>query len=258
MEGLFKEGEICLAYDEGNGYISGGILPTKHSLALNTIPPLKSTFFGTEREIGIINLGQEGTISIDGSNYSMSYQEVLYIGRDAHNISFSSVDVKNPAVFYLNSLPATQFFDTQKITVQEIEHSKKLCADQKSLTLIGNERVPSCQLKMGIVDVNSSTVQEEPASDSINNRDAVLLYFNIPQAKAVCHFMGEHEETRLLWLEAMQAVISPSWSIQSSTSLSDFSIVWGSSPVKPSKSSSISTTNSTQKCYQKSVDLAMT
>ncbi|MEQ9304674.1 MAG: 5-deoxy-glucuronate isomerase, partial [Marinoscillum sp.] len=119
IENLMRPDEVVLVYSHYDRYIAGSAVPVTNNLKLDTIDPLKSPYFLERRELGVINVGGEGVITVDGQSYELSYKDALYITMGSQEVSFSSNDPQNPAKFYLNSAPAHKAFTTKKITIAE-------------------------------------------------------------------------------------------------------------------------------------------
>ena len=49
----------------------------------------------------------------------------------------------------------------------------------------------------------------------------------LAEGAAVCHFMGEPQETRHIWMSNEQAVIPPQWSIHSACATRNYTFIWG-------------------------------
>lgn len=228
---IMKAGEINLVYSMFDRYITGGVIPIKSALTLKTIDPLKSEYFLERRELGIINVGGPGTVKVDGETYQLKYKEALYLGRGNKKIVFKSKKSANPAAFYINSTPAHTKHPNKLITLKEaeivqlgsIENSNKRQINK----LIVNSVVETCQLQMGMTELQKGCVWNTMPAHVHDRRMEVYFYFEVPEDSAVCHFMGPPQETRHLWLHNRQAVISPSWSIHSGAGTSNYIFIWG-------------------------------
>ena len=121
ISGLMVPDQIRLCYSHYDRFIAGGIVPVRDQLTLETIDPLKSTYFLERRELGIINVGGKGIIVADGKIYELGYKEALYIGMGVKDVQLSSSESANPAKFYLNSAPAHHAFPTRKIALSDAE-----------------------------------------------------------------------------------------------------------------------------------------
>lgn len=231
IENLFENDKINLVYSHYDRFISGGVLPVNKALALETIDPLKATYFLERRELGIINVGDSGTVTVDGTVYEINHKEALYIGQGKKSVVFSSKSSSKPAMFYINSTPAHKSYPTKKIgtnDVEVIELGTPETANARTLRkYIVNSVVDVCQLQMGMTSIKVGSSWNTMPAHVHDRRMEVYFYFEIPEGQSVCHFMGEPQETRHIWMQNNQAVISPPWSIHSGSGTSNYSFIWG-------------------------------
>jgi 4-deoxy-L-threo-5-hexosulose-uronate ketol-isomerase len=231
IENLFEADTINLVYSHYDRFITGGAMPFSKSIELETISPLKSTSFLERRELGIINIGESGTVSVDGEDYVLNHREALYVGQGNKKVVFSSASEKNPAKFYLNSTPAHKAYPTKKIgtnDVEVIELGAPETANARTLRkYIVNSVVDVCQLQMGMTTLKSGSSWNTMPAHVHDRRMEVYFYFEVPEDQAVCHFMGQPQETRHIWMQNNQAVISPPWSIHSGSGTASYSFIWG-------------------------------
>ncbi len=227
---LMKEGEINLTYTHYDRYIAGSAVP-KSNLKLETIDPLKAAFFLERREMGIINVGDSGAVEVDGENYSLGHKDALYIGMGAKDVIFKSDDPKKPAKFYINSAPAHTNFPTKKVSLEEankLELGSLETANHRTVNqmIIGGV-VTTCQLQMGMTKLKTGSVWNTMPAHVHDRRMEVYFYLDVPEGQAVCHFMGQPQETRHIWMHNHQAVISPPWSIHCGSGTSNYTFIWG-------------------------------
>ena len=227
---LMKEGEINLTYTHYDRYIAGSAVP-KSNLKLETIDPLKAAFFLERREMGIINVGDSGAVEVDGENYSLGHKDALYIGMGAKDVIFKSDDPKKPAKFYINSAPAHTNFPTKKVSLEEankLELGSLETANHRTVSqmIIGGV-VTTCQLQMGMTKLKTGSVWNTMPAHVHDRRMEVYFYLDVPEGQAVCHFMGQPQETRHIWMHNHQAVISPPWSIHCGSGTSNYTFIWG-------------------------------
>ncbi len=231
IENLMEEDKLNLVYTHYDRYIVGGAVPTSSSLTLKTIEEIKANFFLERRELGIINVGASGVVSVDGEEYALKYKEALYIGRGAQNVVFSSDNSTAPAKFYLNSTPAHKTYPTKKISQEQaevVELGSVETANARTIRkLIVNSIVETCQVQMGMTELKTGSVWNTMPAHVHDRRMEVYFYFEVPEDQAVSHFMGEPEETRHIWMANNQAVISPPWSIHSGSGTSNYIFIWG-------------------------------
>lgn len=231
IDSLMKPNTIHFVYTHYDRYMAGSAVPTSTPLKLETVDALKSEFFLERRELGIINVGDQGTITVDGTDYVLEHKEALYIGQGHKDVTFSSASETNPAKFYLNSTPAHKAFPTKKIgtdDVEVIELGSAETANARTLRkYIVNTVVEVCQLQMGMTTLKPGSSWNTMPAHVHDRRMEVYYYFEVPEDQAVCHFMGQPQETRHIWMANDQAVISPPWSIHSGSGTSSYSFIWG-------------------------------
>ncbi len=231
IEGLMKKGQINIVYSLFDRFVTGGIVPTTKALTLKPIDEFKAKYFLERRELGIINVGGAGTVTVDGKAYKMKYKEALYVGRGSKKIVFKSNSKTKPALFYFNSSPAHKTYPTKLVTMKDAEvvhlGSLKTANDRQINKLLVNSVVKTCQLQMGMTELKEGSVWNTMPAHSHNRRMEVYFYFEVPKGQSVCHFMGEPQETRHIWLQNNEAVISPSWSIHSGAGTSNYIFIWG-------------------------------
>ncbi|MGO1243150.1 MAG: 5-dehydro-4-deoxy-D-glucuronate isomerase [Sphingobacterium sp.] len=232
IETVFEQDKIHLTYTHYDRYIAGGAMPVTGRLQLETIDELlKEPYFLSRREIGIINVGGDGTIEVDGTKYEIAHKEALYIGKGAKEVYFSSNDSANPAKYYLNSTPAHQSFPTKRVTKNEankIELGSLETANHRTINqMLLNTVIQTCQLQMGMTELMPGSVWNTMPAHTHDRRMEVYFYFDVPQEQSVSHFMGPIDETRHIWMQNEQAVISPPWSIHAGAGTSNYTFIWG-------------------------------
>lgn len=231
IEQVFVQDEISLVYSLYDRYIVGGAYPVNQKLQLQTFNSLKADYFLERREMGIINVGGRGIVTADGTKYELDYKEALYLGKGTKEVSFESVDAGKPAKFYINSAPAHQQYPSKRITLAEAEIVElgdlKTSNARRINKLIVNSVVQTCQLQMGMTELKEGSVWNTMPAHTHNRRMEAYFYFEVPENQAVCHFMGETDETRHIWMKNDQAVLSPSWSIHSGAGTSNYTFIWG-------------------------------
>jgi 4-deoxy-L-threo-5-hexosulose-uronate ketol-isomerase len=230
IDNLMEEGIINLTYSHYDRYIAGSAVPLK-PLTLETIDPLKATYFLERREIGIINVGAKGSVSVDGTSYELDHKDALYIGSGNKEVVFESDDAKNPAKYYINSAPAHKNYPTKKVSLQEankLELGSLETANHRTVNqMIIGGIVTTCQLQMGMTELKTGSVWNTMPAHVHDRRMEVYFYLDIPENQAVCHFMGQPQETRHIWMANHQAVISPPWSIHCGSGTSNYTFIWG-------------------------------
>ncbi len=231
IDNVMENDSINLVYSLYDRFIVGGAVPATKRLLLETIDPLKANFFLERRELGLINVGGAGVVEVDGVKYEIGFKEALYVGRGAKEVYFSSVSADAPAHFYLNSANAHTAYPNKKVTVNEaevVELGDLESSNHRIINkLIVNSVVETCQLQMGMTALKPGSVWNTMPAHVHNRRMEAYFYFEVPEKQAVCHFMGETQETRHIWMSNEQAVISPTWSIHSAAATSNYTFIWG-------------------------------
>lgn len=227
---LMQNGKIKWVYTHYDRYMAGGAVPTS-DLKLETIDPLKADYFLERRELGIINVGGDGSISVDGETFKINHKDALYIGMGAKEVTFKSDDTSNPAKFYMNSAPAHKTYPTKKTSLAEankIELGSLETANHRTVSqMIIGGIVTTCQLQMGMTELKTGSVWNTMPAHVHDRRMEIYFYLDVPEEQAVCHFMGQPQETRHIWMHNHQAVISPPWSIHSGSGTSNYTFIWG-------------------------------
>jgi 4-deoxy-L-threo-5-hexosulose-uronate ketol-isomerase len=230
IDSLFTTNDVNLVYSMYDRFIVGGVMPVGQSVVLETIPYLKSTYFLERRELGIVNVGGSGTVTVDGVVFTLEKKEALYVGMGAQEVTFASTG-DAPALFYLNSAPAHTAYPHKKInkdTAIVIELGEDRTANKRILNkLIVNELVQTCQLQMGMTELLQGNVWNTMPAHTHSRRMEAYFYFDLEAGQTLAHFMGEPQETRHLFVENHHAVLSPEWSIHSGAGTTNYSFIWG-------------------------------
>ena len=231
IEKVMEAGNIRLVYSLAERYIVGGAVPVNSDLILETIDPLKAEYFCQRREVGVINVAGAGSIVVDGTEHKLNFKDALYIGKGSKEVIFKSDDAAKPAHFYINSAPAHKEFPTKRVTMGDanVIHLGALeTSNERDINqLMINGVVETCQLQMGMTELKTGSVWNTMPPHLHSRRNEVYFYFDVPNEQAVCHFMGQPDETRHIWMQNEQAVISPSWSIHSAAGTSNYIFIWG-------------------------------
>ena len=231
IDNLMSPDEVNLVYSHYDRFISGSAVPVKEALTLEAIDPLKADYFLERRELGIINIGGSGTVTVDGTVYDLDNREALYVGKGNKEVVFASKSANEPALFYLNSTPAHKAYPNKKIGINDVEVVQlgaPETANARTLRkYIVNSVVDVCQLQMGMTELKPGSVWNTMPAHVHDRRMEVYFYFDVPAEQSVCHFMGQPQETRHIWMQNNQAVISPAWSVHSGSGTSNYTFIWG-------------------------------
>lgn len=250
MEKVMAPDEINVTYTLYDRLIYGGAMPVNKILKLETFRELgpEITYFLERRELGVINVGGDGVVTVDGKEYPMKYKEALYVGCGNKEVTFKSNDATKPAKFYINSAPAYKPYVTQLITTDAKLQKQILNNMLWPFQIImenGRQQRPYCkpinckgcagksknggtnQLQMGLTELAPGSVWNTMPAHTHTRRMEAYFYFNLPEGNAICHLMGEPQEERLVWLHNEQAITSPEWSIHAAAGTSNYTFIWG-------------------------------
>lgn len=231
IERLFAADEVNMVYSMYDRLVVGGAMPVGESLKLEAIDPLKSPFFTTRREIGIFNVGGDGVVRVGEETFDLSYKDALYIGSGDREVFFESKDGSKPALFYFNSTTAHTSFPCRKVTKSDADSvhmgSLEMSNERTINKMLVNQVLPTCQLQMGMTELATGSVWNTMPAHVHSRRMEAYFYFEIPEGQAVCHLMGEPQETRHIWMQGNQAVLSPEWSIHSAAATHNYTFIWG-------------------------------
>ncbi|MCC3154817.1 5-dehydro-4-deoxy-D-glucuronate isomerase [Hymenobacter sp. BT770] len=231
IENLFVAGEIQLTYTHYDRMIVGGAQPNGKALSLPCPESLKAGYFLERRELGVLNVGGPGQVRVGNDTYELGNQDCLYVGMGAADVRFSSHDATNPAKYYLLSAPAHHAHPTTLRTQAQatpVEMGATETANRRTIyKYIYAEGIQSCQLVMGLTQLQPGSVWNTMPSHTHDRRMEAYLYFNLPEGQRVLHLLGEPTETRPLWVSNEQAILSPPWSIHTGCGTAAYAFIWG-------------------------------
>lgn len=239
MPVVMAQDTVNLTYSMYDRLVFGGVVPVNTVVELETIDPLKADYFLERRELGVINIGGPGIVSVDGKDYELNFKDALYVGRGNKKVTFRSKDKSAPAKFYLNSTPAHKAYKTQLITIDGRKGSLKANSFAAGSMEESNDRVINqlivnnvleegpCQLQMGLTELKPGSVWNTMPAHTHDRRVEAYFYFNVPEGNSIAHFMGEPTENRVVWLHNEQAIMSPEWSIHAAAGTSNYMFIWG-------------------------------
>ena len=231
VSSLFQPGTLCLTYVDLDRTVIGSAVPTSGPLNLPTDDALKANYFTERRELGILNIGGRGKVTVNAEEFDLNRLDGLYVGRGNEHVSFASADADCPAEFYLLSYPAHAEYPTRLIRSAELEGAKlgsPESVNAREITrLIHLEGVRSCQLVMGFTQLATGSAWNTMPPHTHMRRSEVYLYFDLKEGERVIHLMGPAHETRHLVVANKQAVISPGWSIHAGVGTMNYTFCWG-------------------------------
>jgi len=231
IDSLFVKNQIPMVYSDVDRSITGSAVPAGKTLKLSASKKeMAADYFAERREVGFINIGGKGTITVDKKNYVMNNIDALYVGRGAKNISFKSASSKKPAMFYFVSYPAHTSYSTRQIKLEDAEsvHLGSV-ADSNKRTIhkyILPGKVETCQLVMGLTILEEGSVWNTMPAHTHQRRSEVYMYFGLRKDSLVVHMLGEAEETRHIIIRDKQAVLSTSWSMHAGAGTQNYSFIW--------------------------------
>jgi len=231
LDNLMQADTLVLNYTHYERMIVGSAVPVNGPVLLQTVDALKSHYFLERRELGIINTGGAGVVTVDGEDYPLAFREALYVGKGVQQVVFHSVDATIPAKFYLNSTPAHHSYPTQHVTMAQcnvLHMGAKDTSNHRDIyQLMIKGVVETCQLQMGLTVLHPGSVWNTMPAHQHDRRMEAYYYFGLSQGQQVCHFMGEPTQTRHIWTGNEQAVVSPPWSIHSGCGTGSYTFIWG-------------------------------
>lgn len=229
---LFAADEVNMVYSMYDRMIVGGAMPADEELKLEAVDALKAPYFTSRREVGVFNVGEgEGTVRVGDEEYALGFKEALYIGRGDRDVVFASKDAAKPAKFYFNSTTAHTAYPNRKITKRDaisVHMGSLEMSNERTINkMIVNQVLPTCQLQMGMTELATGSVWNTMPAHTHSRRMEAYFYFELPEGQAVCHLMGQPQETRHIWMRGEQAVLSPEWSIHAASATHNYTFIWG-------------------------------
>lgn len=230
IENLMQADEINFVYSHYDRFITGGAVPGENKIALESYDVLRAEHFLDRRELGVVNVGNNGAVEVDGESFALANKEALYVGRESESVIFRSDAADRPAKYYLVSAPAHKKYPTQKCTLEQADPatlgSDANCNKRTIYKMIHDGGLQSCQLVMGVTKLAEGSIWNTMPCHTHDRRMEVYFYFDLADDARVIHLMGEPHETRHLVIKNEQAVISPPWSIHSGCGTSSYAFIW--------------------------------
>lgn len=231
VQNLMQPGKIELVYSHYDRLIIGGAVPTSSAISLPNEDELKAKFFLERREMGIINVGGNGTVMADGVAYDIDKLECVYLGKGTKEVSFSSNAADAPAHFYFLSVPAHHTYPNKMMTKAEaapVNLGDISTSNKRTIyKYIHNDGIQSCQLVMGLTTLEAGSVWNSVPPHTHTRRMEAYFYFDVDAAQRVMHFMGEPQETRHLVVANHEAALSAPWSMHFGVGTASYGFIWG-------------------------------
>jgi len=231
LDSIFVPGSVQMVYSDIDRSITGSVIPLLQPLQLlSSKREMAADYFAERREIGILNIGGDAFVKIEGVQYHLARKDGIYIGRGAKEIVFSSEKPDDPAAFYFVSYPAHSVYPVTMIKSADATPtrlgSRKDANERTIYKYIYPGSVKSCQLVMGMTELDEGSVWNTMPPHTHTRRSEIYMYFGLPPGAVVFHMMGQPGETRHIVMRDRQAVLSPSWSIHAGVGTSAYSFVW--------------------------------
>jgi 4-deoxy-L-threo-5-hexosulose-uronate ketol-isomerase len=231
LEEMFVAGAVTLAYVDLDRAVVGGAVPTGAALKLETSPELRAEYFLERRELGVLNIGGAGTVTVDGQEFMLGKLDCLYVGRGSKDVSFASENASEPAQFYLLSYLAHAEYPATMVKFSEIEPVRlgavATCNKRAIYKAIHREGIRSCQLVMGFTLLEEGSNWNTMPPHTHMRRSEIYMYFDVDPAHRVVHLMGPPHQTRHVIMADKDIVVSPGWSIHAGVGTNRYGFCWG-------------------------------
>jgi 4-deoxy-L-threo-5-hexosulose-uronate ketol-isomerase len=231
LSGLHEPGMLKLSYVDLDRAVVGFAAPVDAPLVLSTFPELRASYFTERRELGALNVGGAGSITVDGKTHAVENLDCLYIGRGSKDVIFASKEKSAPAVFYLLSYPAHGDFPVALVRKEDAIPMElgavETCNKRTIYKYIHLQGARSCQLVMGVTHLAPGSNWNTMPPHTHMRRSEIYLYFNVAADARVMHFMGPPAETRHIVMQDKDIVVSPGWSIHAGVGTRAYSFCWG-------------------------------
>ena len=234
IENLYRPDQVVAVYSHVDRMVTLGCMPVKEIVSIDKGIDVWANFgtryFLERREVGMFNIGGDGSVTVDGTVYELGYKDCLYITMGAREVLFASRDSARPAKFYMVSAPAHCSYETRLLKLADA--AKKPLGDAATSNkrvinqFIHPDVLKTCQLSMGMTVLESGSVWNTMPAHTHERRMEVYMYFEVPEDQAVFHMMGQGQETRHIVMQNEQAVISPSWSIHAGAGTASYTFIW--------------------------------
>jgi 4-deoxy-L-threo-5-hexosulose-uronate ketol-isomerase len=227
---IFRPGQVTLHTIDLDRAVVGGAVPTDRALELPNMADLKAEYFCERRELGVLNVGGAGSVTVDGERHALSAHEVVYVGRGSRSVRFESDAAATPARFYLISYPAHASYPTTRVTPAEAqggEMGAQETANRRTIRrYVHTQGVRSAQLVMGVTTLAPGSVWNTMPAHTHARRSEIYLYFQVPESAVVLHLMGEPSETRSLVVRDGEVALAPGWSVHAGCGTANYAFCW--------------------------------
>jgi 4-deoxy-L-threo-5-hexosulose-uronate ketol-isomerase len=231
LNDLYVPGKIKVSYVELERAVVGYAAPVESALELPTYPELRAEYFLERRELGVLNIGGAGKVTVEGKAYDLNNLDVLYIGKGTKKVSFASKDKAKPAIFYLMSYPAHMTYPVALVCKEDANPTEmgnqESCNKRTICKYIHQEGARSCQLVMGVTHLHPGNVWNSFPPHTHMRRSEIYMYFNLPENERMFHMMGQPQQTKHIVMSDKDIVVSPLWSIHAGVATHAYSFCWG-------------------------------
>lgn len=230
VQDLFQDGAVTLRFVDLDRVVLGGAVPTSGPLELGVPEAMAAGSFTERRELGVLNIGGAGRVTVGDETFELGNRDLLYVGRGSGAVSFESAEAASPARFYLVSYPAHADHPTTLVRKADAELEELGSAEKANrrdlFKYVRPGGVESAQLVMGITEIQPGSVWNTMPAHTHARRTEVYLYFDVAEGDVVFHMMGEPQEVRTVVVRDGEAVLSPGWSIHAGAGTSAYTFCW--------------------------------
>lgn len=232
VTGLFVPGELHGTYTHHDRLVVAGAAPAGDGVvplafaADGSVGPVGAGPALAHRELGVVNLGGEGEVLVDGEPHRLGRLDGLYVPR-GHDVAFRGEGAR----FYLVSATAHSDGEVavfRHAEIEPVELGDQAGASRRSLYryVWGPGGHASSQLQLGVTVVAEGSVWNTMPPHLHERRTEVYCYTGLDAGARVLHVLGEPGRTRHVWLEDGEAVISPPWSVHAGAGTGSYAFVW--------------------------------
>ena len=223
--GLFKPGEITLVYSHYDRFVLGGAVPDGGALVLDRVAETGTGTFLERREMGVLNIGDPGEVTVGDESFRLDANELLYVGMGSGPVTFSG-----NGRFYLVSTPAHRRCPTRHLRASDgkrVELGSREAANERVIIqFLHPDVTETCQLTMGYTQFMPGSLWNTMPAHLHDRRMEAYMYYQLDTDARVFHFMGQPSETRHIVMRNEEAVISPPWSIHSGAGTGSYTFCW--------------------------------